>query len=246
MTTDLAIDARGLRARHGATRVLHDVTLALRRGEVLGLLGPNGAGKSTFVSCVCGLLRPDGGHLRVLGLDPAHDGATVRLRIGVALQQAALPHRLRVAEAAALFAALHPRAADPGALLERFGLAGLRDRDFCALSGGERQRLLLVLALLHGPELLVLDEPTTGLDPQARHALWDHLAALRDEGLGVLLVTHDVHEAETLCDRVAVLAGGRVLAAAPPAEFGAGDLEHAYLALTALDREEEPCAASVR
>ncbi len=138
MTTDLAIDARGLRARHGATRVLHDVTLALRRGEVLGLLGPNGAGKSTFVSCVCGLLRPDGGHLRVLGLDPAHDGATVRLRIGVALQQAALPHRLRVAEAAALLAALHPRAADPGALLERFGLAGLRDRDFCALSGGER------------------------------------------------------------------------------------------------------------
>jgi ABC-2 type transport system ATP-binding protein len=246
MTHDLAIDARALRARHGATPVLHDVTLAARRGEVLGLLGANGAGKSTFVSCVCGLHRPDGGRLRVLGLDPVRDGAALRLRIGVALQDTALPHRLRVGEAAELFAALHPRAADPAALLGAWGLAPLRDRSFCALSGGERRRLLLVLALLHGPELLVLDEPTTGLDPHARRALWELVGGLRDAGLTVLLVTHDVHEAEALCDRVAVLAAGRVLAAAPPAQFGAGDLEHALLALTALDREEEPCTASPR
>jgi ABC-2 type transport system ATP-binding protein len=243
---DLAIDARGVRVAYGPLLALDDLTLAVPRGEVLGLLGPNGAGKSTFVACLAGLRRIDGGQLRVLGLDPARDGAALRLRVGVQLQQAALPDRLRVGEAAELFAALYPRTADPAALLERWGLAGLRRRPFGALSGGERQRLLLVLALLHEPELLVLDELTTGLDPEARRAAWGLVAELRDAGLTVLLVTHDVREAEALCDRVAVLAGGRILACAPPGDFGAGDLEHAYLALTAPDREEEPWPASAR
>ncbi|MBE2318938.1 ABC transporter ATP-binding protein [Solirubrobacter sp. CPCC 204708] len=220
---ELAIEATDLVKRYGATVALDGLTLSVRRGEVLGLLGPNGAGKSTFVECAVGLRTPDAGTIRTLGMQPGRELCT---RVGVQLQHATLPDRLRVGEALELFAALYPRTADPRALLARWGLERVREQPFGKLSGGERQRLFLALALLHEPELVVLDELTTGLDPEARRSAWALVRALRSEGLTVVLVTHDVAEAEALCDRVAIINRGQVLACAPTDEFGG--LETAY------------------
>ena len=193
------------------------VDLDVREDEIVGLLGANGAGKTTTVECITGLRRPDGGRVRVLGLDPQRDGQRLRTMVGSQLQESALPDRLRVGEAIELFKG--PRAMPVDGLLAAFGLAEHRRRAFSALSGGQRQRLFLVLALLNRPRLVILDELTQGLDPAARRDVWDAIRSLRDAGTTVLLVTHYMDEAEALCDRVVVMDGGRVLDSGPPAQL---------------------------
>jgi len=206
--------------------VVDGLDLDVHAGEIVGLTGANGAGKTTTVECVQGLRRPDSGTLSVLGYDPTTQAGRVRPLLGSQLQDSALPDRLRVAEAVELFAAR--RARDSGELLEQFGLAERRRSAFSSLSGGERQRLFLVLALLNRPRLVILDELTQGLDPAARRDVWDAIRQLHQDGTTVLLVTHEMAEAEALCDRVVVLRAGRVLDTGTPAELVA---RHANVAM---------------
>jgi ABC-2 type transport system ATP-binding protein len=208
------VTVRGLRKAYGGRVVVDDLDLDVPAGGVVGLIGANGAGKTTTVECLQGLRRPDGGSIRVLGLDPVREADRLRPRLGSQLQDSSLPDRLRVGEALRLFAT--GRARDPGELLERFGLAERRRSPFAGLSGGERQRLFLVLALLNRPRLVILDELTQGLDPAARRSVWAAVAQLRAEGTTVLLVTHELDEAEALCDTVIVMRAGRVLDLGPP------------------------------
>jgi ABC-2 type transport system ATP-binding protein len=216
MTSNL-IEVDGLTKRYGPTDVLDGVSFSVRRGELFGLLGTNGAGKTTTVEILQGLRRADGGSAVVLGLDPATSGDRLRRRIGAQLQDAALPDKLRVGEALRLFASLHvsPRPLDE--LAEEWDLARLSSRPFGALSGGERQRLFVALALVGRPELVFLDELTQNLDPVGRRHTWDVIRRIRDRGTTVVLVTHDVEEAERLCDRIVVMSRGRVVADGTPA-----------------------------
>ncbi len=214
---DPVVRVRGLTKAYGGRTVVDRLDLDVHAGEVLGLIGANGAGKTTTVECLQGLRRPDAGELRVLGLDPIHDADRLRPQIGSQLQSSGLPDRLRVSEAVALFSG--PRATDGGALLEQFGLADKRRSPYAGLSGGERQRLFLVLALLNRPRLVILDELTQGLDPAARREVWNAVAKLRDAGTTVLLVTHELDEAEALCERVVAMRDGRVMDQGTPAEL---------------------------
>lgn len=193
-----------------------DVSFEVEAGEIFGILGPNGAGKTTTVECAQGLRRPDSGTIRVLGLDPTPQGGQLRQRVGSQLQASSLPGRLRVAEAIRLFAAFadHPVGRDE--LVRRWRLEGQRGQSFDSLSGGQRQRLFIALAFVNSPELVFLDELTQGLDPQARRATWDLIREIREGGTTVVLVTHFMDEAEHLCDRVAVVDGGRVVAVDTP------------------------------
>jgi ABC-2 type transport system ATP-binding protein len=202
---------------YGAIHALRNVSLVVNAGEVVTLIGANGAGKTTTVECLQGLRRPDAGTIRVLGLDPTRDAEELRPLIGSQLQSSGLPDRMRVSEALELFSGR--RARDGAELLERFGLAHRRRYAFGAMSGGERQRLFLVLALLNQPRLVILDELTQGLDPAARREVWRAVARLRDAGTTVLLVTHELDEAERLCGRVVALRNGRVLDEGSPAEL---------------------------
>ena len=211
------VTVRGLRKSYGGRVVVDGLDLAVPAGEIVGLIGANGAGKTTTVECIQGLRRPDAGSLRVLGYDPVTQAGELRPLVGSQLQDSALPDRLRVAEAVELFST--PRARDGGELLERFGLAPRRRSAFGSLSGGERQRLFLVLALLNRPRLVILDELTQGLDPAARRGVWAAVRQLHDEGATVLLVTHEMDEAEALCGRVVVMRAGRVLDAGAPADL---------------------------
>ncbi len=211
------VRVRGLTKAYGGRVVVDRLDLDVHAGEVLGLIGANGAGKTTTVECLQGLRRPDAGELRVLGLDPIHDADRLRPQIGSQLQSSGLPDRLRVSEAVALFAG--PRASDGGALLEQFGLKDLRRSPYAGLSGGETQRLFLVLALLNRPRLVILDELTQGLDPAARREVWTAVAQLRDAGTTVLLVTHELDEAEALCERVVAMRDGKVMDQGTPAEL---------------------------
>src|SRR5215471_13034143 len=211
------VTVRGLRKRYGKRVVVDGVDLTVAAGEIVGLAGANGAGKTTTVECIQGLRRPDAGVLRVLGHDPITQAARLRPLVGSQLQDSALPDRLRVAEALDLFAT--SRARDGDELLEQFGLADRRRSVFSSLSGGERQRLFLVLALLNRPQLVILDELTQGLDPAARRNVWAAVRQLHEAGTTVLLVTHEMDEAEALCDRVVVMNAGRVLDAGTPAEL---------------------------
>jgi ABC-2 type transport system ATP-binding protein len=215
------IEVEGLHKAYGDHVAVEDVGLEVRAGEIFGLLGPNGAGKTTTVETIQGLRRRGGGRVRVLGLDPERDGDRLRRRIGSQLQSSALPDRLRVGEALWLFA----RDRD-GAPLERlgrrWGLERLWRRPFAKLSGGERQRLFIALALVNRPEVVFFDELTTGLDPQARRATWELVRRVRDDGATVVLVTHFMEEAEHLCDRVAIVDQGRVVATGTPAALVAG------------------------
>ena len=217
MSQTEVITVRGLRKSYGDRVVVDDLDLDVHAGDVVGLIGANGAGKTTTVECIQGLRRPDAGVLRVLGLDPARDADRLRTLIGSQLQDSALPDRLRVAEAVALFATR--RARDGGELLERFGLGARRRSAFASLSGGERQRLFLVLALLNRPRLVILDELTQGLDPAARRDVWAAVRQLHEDGTTVLLVTHELDEAEVLCDRVVAMRSGRILDSGTPAEL---------------------------
>jgi ABC-2 type transport system ATP-binding protein len=209
MTNSEVVTVRGLRKSYGGRVVVDDLDLDVHAGEVVGLIGANGAGKTTTVECLQGLRQPDAGHIRVLGLDPATDLRELRSLMGSQLQDSALPDRLRVGEAVELFANVVPN--DGFALIERFGLQTRVRSAFASLSGGERQRLFLVLALLNRPRLVILDELTQGLDPAARRDVWQAVRQLRDDGTTVLLVTHELTDAEVLCDRVVAMRAGMVL-----------------------------------
>ena len=216
MTISDVVTVRGLRKAYGERTVVDGLDLDVGAGEIVGLIGANGAGKTTTVECIQGLRRPDAGMIRVLGLDPVIEVGRLRSLIGSQLQDSALPDRLRVAEAVSLFSF---RGDGGERLLEQFGLAERRRSPFASLSGGERQRLFLVLALLGSPRLVILDELTQGLDPAARREVWSAVAQLREHGTTVLLVTHELDEAQALCDRVVAMRAGRVLDCGAPAEL---------------------------
>ncbi|WP_432827722.1 ABC transporter ATP-binding protein [Dactylosporangium sp. CA-092794] len=206
-----------LRKRYGGRNVVDGVSFTVGEGEIFGILGPNGAGKTTTVECIAGLRRPDGGAISVLGLDPRRDRAELRHRLGMQLQESHLPDRLTVAEALELYATFYRDPADWPALLADLGLAGQRRTRFGKLSGGQKQRVSIALALVGNPRVAVLDELTTGLDPQARRDTWEVVEQIRARGVTVVLVTHFMDEAERLCDRVALLDAGRAVAVDTPA-----------------------------
>jgi ABC-2 type transport system ATP-binding protein len=210
------IEVQNLRKTYGRAVAVDDISFEVAKGEIFGLLGPNGAGKTTTVECLQGLRHPDSGNIRVLGLDPRLEAQTLRRRIGSQLQESALPDRIKVWEALDLFASVAPDALDWPVLLEQWGLAEKRKASFSSLSGGQRQRLFIALALVNNPELVFLDEMTTGLDPAARRVAWDLIRAIRDRGTTVVLVTHFMDEAENLCDRVAIVDRGKVVASDTP------------------------------
>ena len=210
------ISVRHLRKVYGSVIAVDDLSLQVQAGEILGLVGPNGAGKTTTLECIEGLRRPDSGAIQVLGLDPWAAGPDLRQRIGVQLQSSALPSRLKVGEALELFASFYRQSVPSLPLLERLGIAEKRDAPFARLSGGQRQRVFIALALLNDPEVVFLDELTTGLDPQARRAMWDLVLDIRARGKTVLLSTHYMEEAERLCDRVIIIDHGRIVAIDAP------------------------------
>jgi ABC-2 type transport system ATP-binding protein len=211
------IEVEGLMKRYGAHLAVDDVGFTVSEGEIFGILGVNGAGKTTTVECLQGLRRPDDGRMRVLGLDPRSDRSRLRVLVGSQLQASALPDRLRVDEAVRLFGDGDRQSAD--ALLDTWKLAGLRRSSFASLSGGQRQRLFIALALLNQPQVVFFDELTQGLDPLARSDVWDAIGDVRDRGTTVVLVTHFMDEAEALCDRVAVMRGGRIVDTGTPPEL---------------------------
>jgi ABC-2 type transport system ATP-binding protein len=213
------IEVFHLRKLYGSTVAVDDVSFEVFEGEIFGLIGPNGAGKTTSMECIEGVRKADAGRTRVLGLDPARDAHALQLRIGVQLQQAQLQKRIRVGEAVDLWASLYPRTVDGRALLDQLGLTEKRNASFMSLSGGQKQRLFIALALINDPEVVFLDELTTGLDPQARRAIWDLVNGIRSRGKTVFLTTHLMEEAERLCDRVAIIEHGRLIEMGTPAEL---------------------------
>jgi ABC-2 type transport system ATP-binding protein len=206
------IQASGVRKTYGSTVAVDEVSFEVNHGEIFGLIGPNGAGKTTTMECIEGLRTPDRGTISVLGLDPFKDVYKVQKRIGVQLQQAQLQKRIKVWEAVDLWASLYrKKAIDGERLLEQLGLTDKRNAWFMNLSGGQKQRLFIALALINDPEVVFLDELTTGLDPQARRAIWDLVRGIRERGKTVFLTTHLMEEAERLCDRVAIIEHGRII-----------------------------------
>jgi ABC-2 type transport system ATP-binding protein len=214
-----AVEIRDLVKRYGRTTAVSGLSLCAARGEVTAVLGPNGAGKTTTVEICEGYRRPDAGTVRVLGLDPLADARALRPRVGVMLQSGGIPPTARAGEYLRVLARFHARPLDPGWLLERLGLAGSARTVVKRLSGGQQQRLSLAAAVIGRPELVFLDEPTAGLDPQARHATWDLIAGLRSSGTSVVLTTHHMEEAERLADRVAIVDHGRLVTEGSPAEL---------------------------
>jgi ABC-2 type transport system ATP-binding protein len=206
------IQVSAIRKTYGSTVAVDEVSFEVRDGEIFGLIGPNGAGKTTTMECIEGLRTPDRGAISVLGLDPFNDVYKLQERIGVQLQQAQLQKRIKVWEAVDLWASLYRRnTIDGERLLEQLGLVDKRNAWFMTLSGGQKQRLFIALALINDPELVFLDELTTGLDPQARRAIWDLVRGIRERGKTVFLTTHLMEEAERLCDRVAIIEHGRII-----------------------------------
>ncbi|WP_026875787.1 ABC transporter ATP-binding protein [Jiangella gansuensis] len=211
------IEVTNLHKRYGSTVAVDDVSFSVEEGEIFGILGPNGAGKTTTVECIEGLRKPDGGSVTVLGLDPIGERRKVRELVGAQLQESELPDNITVAEALDLYASFYENPADPAALLADLGLTEKRGTRFEKLSGGQKQRLSIALALVGNPKIAVLDELTTGLDPQARRDTWQLVENVRDRGVTIVLVTHFMDEAERLCDRLALIDGGRVAAIDSPA-----------------------------
>ncbi|QOC91922.1 ABC transporter ATP-binding protein [Micromonospora craniellae] len=239
-----AILAENLAKSYGSTRAVADVSLRVDVGEAVGVLGTNGAGKTTAVEMIAGLRVPERGRVRVLGLDPRADRRRVRQVLGVQLQHAHLHGALRVTELVDLYRSFYPDPRPTDELLDMVDLAGQRKASFDKLSGGQQQRLSIALALAGRPRVVILDELTTGLDPKARRRMWATIEQLRSEGVSVLLVSHAMEEVERLCDRVAVLDAGRVIALGTPAglveQTGTANLDDAFVALTGkeLDLEE--------
>src|SRR5271154_4922307 len=205
------IQVSGIRKTYGKTVAVSEVSFEVSEGEIFGLIGPNGAGKTTTMECVEGVRRPDRGEISILGLNPFRDVYQLQNRIGVQLQQAQLQKRIKVWEAVDLWASLYSNPVDGDRLLEQLGLASKRDAWFMTLSGGQKQRLFIALALINDPEVVFLDELTTGLDPQSRRAIWDLVRGIRERGKTVFLTTHLMEEAERLCDRVAIIERGRIV-----------------------------------
>src|SRR6202789_549138 len=206
------IQVSGVRKTYGSTVAVEEASFEVNEGEIFGLIGPNGAGTTTTMECIEGLRKPDRGTIAVLGLDPFRQVYKLQERIGVQLQQAQLQKRIKVWEAVDLWASLYKKkSTDAERLLEQLGLADKRDAWFMNLSGGQKQRLFIALALINDPEVVFLDELTTGLDPQARRAIWDLVRGIRERGKTVFLTTHLMEEAERLCDRVAIIENGRII-----------------------------------
>jgi ABC-2 type transport system ATP-binding protein len=210
------IHVEHLHKTYGDTTAVEDVSFEVHAGEIFGIIGPNGAGKTTTTEMIEGLRRPDRGTVRVLDLDPQAQGNELRQRIGIQLQQAVLPEKIRVWEALDLFASFYRRAIDRRTLLAQWHLSEKRTATFGSLSGGQKQRLFIALALVNDPEVVFLDELTTGLDPQARRETWDHVRAIRERGKSVVLVTHFMDEAERLCDRIGIIDRGQIVALDTP------------------------------
>src|SRR5690349_4532651 len=205
------VRVEGIRKAYGRTVAVDDVSFDVQPGEIFGLIGPNGAGKTTTMECVEGLRAADRGTIAVLGLDPGRDAVALQQRIGVQLQEAQLQKRIKVWEAVDFWASLYRRSVDGNRLLDQLGLTAKRDAWFMTLSGGQKQRLFIALALINDPELVFLDELTTGLDPQARRTIWELVRSIRDRGKTVFLTTHLMEEAERLCDRIAIIDHGRIV-----------------------------------
>src|SRR3954449_4306372 len=211
------IEVENIVKRYGDRLAVDGVSLTVEEGEIFAILGPNGAGKTTTVESIAGLRTPDSGTIRVHGLDPHHDRHKIRELVGVQLQESQLPDRVRVSEAVELYASFYPHPADGAALIDGLGLSDQRRTAFGKLSGGQKQRLSIALALVGNPRIAILDELTTGLDPQARRDTWDLIESIRDRGVTVVLVTHFMEEADRLCDRLAVIDAGSVVALDTPA-----------------------------
>jgi ABC-2 type transport system ATP-binding protein len=216
-----AVMVENLVKKYGGLVAVNDVSLSIHEGEIFGIIGPNGAGKTTTVECISGLRAPDSGSISVYGLSPQKDRNKMREFVGVQLQEAALPPRLRVGEAVGLFASFYPNPLDPDQLLESLGIKQFAKSSFKSLSGGQKQRLSIALALVGNPKLAILDELTTGLDPEARREIWSLIERMRDRGVTVILVTHFMDEAERLCDRLALINHGAVMALDTPEAIAA-------------------------
>lgn len=214
--SETVITVQNLYKRYGDHIAVEDISFEVKRGEIFGIIGPNGAGKTTTVESIIGLRQPDGGRIQLLGRDPQADSQALSQRIGIQLQQANVPDRMKVWEALDTFASFYNQTVPWEPLLEQWGLTEKRDTYFDKLSGGQKQRLFIALALLNDPEIVFLDELTTGLDPQARRATWKLVEAIRNQGKTVVLVTHFMDEAQALCDRMAIIDHGRVVALDTP------------------------------
>ena len=229
-----AIAVQGLSHRYGGVQAVDGIDFQVAAGEIFGLLGPNGAGKTTTLESILGLIVPDGGRIEIAGIDARTNSRAARERTGAVLQATGLQDKITPREALDLFAAFYPAPLKTQDLLTRFGLVEKADAAFETLSGGQKQRLALALGFVGNPQVLVLDEPTTGLDPQIRREVQDHIRALKDDGRAILLATHDMEEAARLCDRVAIITGGRIAATGAPhqlmAEHG-GTLDDVILRL---------------
>lgn len=213
------IEVSHLKKQYASFVAVKDISFSVNEGEIFGILGPNGAGKTTTVETIIGLREPSSGSIRVLGLDPHKQGDQLKQRIGVQLQEAALPERVRVWEALDMFSSFYKRVVPWEILIKQWGLEEKRNTAFGDLSGGQKQRLFIALALVNDPEVVFLDELTTGLDPQARRHTWDMVRAVRDQGKTVVLVTHFMDEAENLCDRLAIVDQGMIVGLDTPREL---------------------------
>jgi len=241
-----AIQVSRIRKSYGTTVAVADVSFDVREGEIFGLIGPNGAGKTTTMECVEGVRRPDAGQISILGLDPFRDVYQVQNRIGVQLQQAQLQKRIKVWEAVDLWASLYVNPVDGNRLLEQLGLADKRNALFINLSGGQKQRLFIALALINDPEVVFLDELTTGLDPQSRRTIWELVRGIRDRGKTVLLTTHLMDEAERLCDRVAIIEHGKIIDIGSPEELVGRHCPARTVILATDNAVAEECLRAIR
>jgi ABC-2 type transport system ATP-binding protein len=214
---DTTVQVQGLRKVYGTTVAVDEISFTVHEGEIFGMIGPNGAGKTTTIECLEGLRKPDKGTIRVLDLDPQDDNRILREKIGAQLQESNLPDRMKVWEALDLYTSFYEHTLDWEELIVELGLEEKRNASFSKLSGGQKQRLFIALALLPDPQLVFLDELTTGLDPQARHAIWDLVSDVRARGKTVILTTHFMEEAEKLCDHVAILDHGKIVVLDTPA-----------------------------
>lgn len=240
------ISVSHLGKRYRSTVAVNDVSLEVYEGEVFGLIGPNGAGKTTSMECIEGLRKPDRGTISVLGLDPQRDAMQLRQKIGVQHQNAQLQKRIKVWEAMDLWSTLYPTSVNTNDLLVQLGLEQKRDAWFMTLSGGQKQRLFVALALVHDPEVVFLDELTTGLDPQARRAIWELILGIKARGKTVFLTTHLMEEAERLCDRVGIIEHGKVIEIGSPAALVAKHCPEQRVVFSSDAAEAPPALSGIR
>lgn len=219
--TEAVVTIQHLVKRYGNFSAVDDVSFSIKEGEVFGIIGPNGAGKTTTVECISGLRTPDSGSISIYGLSPQADRNRIREFLGVQLQESLMPPRLKVGEAVNLFASFYPNPIDPERLLEILGIMNVKNSIYKKLSGGQKQRLSIALALVGNPKIAILDELTTGLDPEARRETWTLIESVRDRGVTVILVTHFMDEAERLCDRIALIDHGKLVVLDTPEAIAA-------------------------